>query len=185
MIKTLEDIRVVFCDIDGVLTDGVKVFDLSGNIIQKNFNDADLLAISIVRKLGLFDLILVSGDNRVNQVFAEKAKLRFVFTKSNNKYPYVKNILKSEYGNLNAKNVAFIGNDLNDFDCLTNFFGVAPSDANDYIKVTCDYITNAAGGKGVLREFVDLYCNSIDKGLTNSENLNKIFPNISLEDMLI
>jgi 3-deoxy-D-manno-octulosonate 8-phosphate phosphatase (KDO 8-P phosphatase) len=59
--------------------------------------------------------------------------------------------------NLKSKEVAFIGDDIND---LVVFkiagLSVCPCDTFDYIKDRVDLVTNTKGGRGVLREVADL-----------------------------
>ena len=49
--------------------------------------------------------------------------------------------------------VAFIGNELNDFDVMQKVgIKISPSDAAKEILELADYITSARGGEGVIRE---------------------------------
>ena len=58
---------------------------------------------------------------------------------------------------LKAKEVAFIGDDLNDLPVFRLAgFSVCPADTYQYIKEQADLVTKARGGEGVLREVADL-----------------------------
>ena len=54
--------------------------------------------------------------------------------------------------NLKFKNLAYIGNDLNDYKAMRNcYIRVCPSDAVPEIKIS-NFILKSSGGDGVLRE---------------------------------
>jgi 3-deoxy-D-manno-octulosonate 8-phosphate phosphatase (KDO 8-P phosphatase) len=58
---------------------------------------------------------------------------------------------------LKTKEVAFIGDDLNDLPVFKLAgFTICPADTYDYIRDRADLVTNAKGGEGVLREVADL-----------------------------
>jgi YrbI family 3-deoxy-D-manno-octulosonate 8-phosphate phosphatase len=58
---------------------------------------------------------------------------------------------------LDKKAVCFIGNDINDLDCITaSALSIAPADAHPSVRNLVSYITEAKGGNGVLREVADL-----------------------------
>jgi 3-deoxy-D-manno-octulosonate 8-phosphate phosphatase (KDO 8-P phosphatase) len=58
---------------------------------------------------------------------------------------------------LKAKEVAFIGDDLNDLPVFRLAgMAICPADTLEYIKEKADLVTKARGGEGVLREVADL-----------------------------
>jgi 3-deoxy-D-manno-octulosonate 8-phosphate phosphatase (KDO 8-P phosphatase) len=58
---------------------------------------------------------------------------------------------------LKKKQVAYIGDDINDLTTLKACgFSVCPADALLYIKSHVDLVTQAKGGQGVIREVADL-----------------------------
>jgi 3-deoxy-D-manno-octulosonate 8-phosphate phosphatase (KDO 8-P phosphatase) len=62
-----------------------------------------------------------------------------------------------EFHKLKKKEVAYVGDDINDLKILTNCgLAACPADALDYVKSKVDIITNAKGGRGVVREVADL-----------------------------
>ena len=72
--------------------------------------------------------------------------------------------------NISIKNVAYIGDDLNDFELLKKV-GLSGAPANSPILSIFkpDIITNRIGGEGAFREFVDriLSLNTLDTWLIN------------------
>jgi N-acylneuraminate cytidylyltransferase len=59
--------------------------------------------------------------------------------------------------NINAENVIYIGNDLNDLPCFeVAGWSVAVADAFAEVIRAADYVLTKAGGQGALRELCDL-----------------------------
>lgn len=58
---------------------------------------------------------------------------------------------------LSMDEIAFIGDDINDLEVITAVgFGAAVQDAVDIVKDQADYVTAACGGRGAVREVIDL-----------------------------
>ena len=70
----------------------------------------------------------------------------------------------AKHYNLKLKEVAFIGDDINDL-CVFELAGLSacPADTFKYIKERTDLTTLAKGGEGVLREVADLVLAAQDK----------------------
>ena len=55
--------------------------------------------------------------------------------------------------------VAYIGDDINDLDCLKiSGFSACPVDAVEAVTATVQYISKYAGGMGAVREICELIC---------------------------
>ena len=58
--------------------------------------------------------------------------------------------------NLLLENVAFVGNDINDYKVMQCCgFTACPSDAHIKIKEICNIVLNSRGGSGVVRELLE------------------------------
>ena len=65
--------------------------------------------------------------------------------------------LFSEEIGIDLKYIAFVGNDINDLECMQQVgFPVAVADAVNQIKQISSINLNAAGGKGAVRELCDM-----------------------------
>ena len=59
--------------------------------------------------------------------------------------------------NLDWENVAYLGDDWNDFPVMEKCnISATPADAFDDIKSRVDLVTKRSGGKGAVREFIEL-----------------------------
>lgn len=61
--------------------------------------------------------------------------------------------MKYEIG---LENVAYIGDDIIDLEAIQNVgFGCSVADGNEAVKAAADYVTEAKGGQGAVREVVE------------------------------
>lgn len=148
----LSKIKLIVYDFDGVMTNNLVTIDESGKE-SVVVNRADGLAVSIIKKMGIDQLVLSSDTNLVVKKRAEKLELKCLTCK-NDKKEVLTEYLKQSY--ILPKEVAYIGNDLNDLDVMEYVgYPVAPKDAATEIKKVAKMVTNAKGGEGVIREFLD------------------------------
>lgn len=146
---------------DGVLTDGRIIYDETGKEI-KNFHVRDGIIISYLKKAGIITGAISGRESAaVTKRFAE-LKVDFCHQGIVDKAMVFEKLIA--HYNLKTKEVAFIGDDLNDLPVFRLVgLAVCPADTYDYIKERADLVTYAKGGNGVLREVADLVLTS--KGL--------------------
>ena len=153
-IKKASTIKAIFFDVDGVLTDGKIIYDDNGKEI-KRFHVRDGLIISYLKKAGILTGAISGRESAaVTKRFAE-LKIDFCHQGIVDKAMVFEKLLA--HYKLKSKEVAFIGDDLNDL-AVFKLAGLAvcPADTYDYIKERADLVTEAKGGEGVLREVADL-----------------------------
>jgi 3-deoxy-D-manno-octulosonate 8-phosphate phosphatase (KDO 8-P phosphatase) len=186
----LIDIKHIFCDVDGVLTDSTKTYDIQGTVISKPFSDLDTMGFSILKRLPpritiqnlkrknpivIPTITLVSGDSRINREFAADHSIPFEWTHTNSKIDICMTILGYLFPEgVTPHEVLYIGNDVNDLECLRSFTSACPSDALPYIQKICDYVTERPGGKGAFREILDDML--FEKGVTLDDYLCCLTP---------
>ena len=153
-IKKAKGIRAIFFDVDGVLTDGKIIYDDAGRE-SKQFNVKDGYIISHLKKAGIIVGIITGRDSKVVSNRAAELKLDFCHQGIVDKLSVFERLV--EFHKLKKKQVAYIGDDMNDLTTLrTCGFSVCPADAMSYIKDHVDLVTLANGGEGVVREVADL-----------------------------
>jgi 3-deoxy-D-manno-octulosonate 8-phosphate phosphatase (KDO 8-P phosphatase) len=157
-IKKASQIKAIFFDVDGVLTDGRIIYDDAGREI-KSFNVKDGLIINYLKKAGIITGAISGRDSPAVTRRCAELKVDFCHQGIVDKAGTFEKLVK--HYKLKHKEVAFIGDDINDLPVFRLAgFTACPADTYDYIKAQADLVTYAKGGAGVLREVADLVLES-------------------------
>ena len=145
-------VKLVILDVDGVMTDGTKVYDKDHNVIAKNYCDRDFTAIKRMVASDI-NVCLLSGDKRINSGMAASRKIDFYFSK--NKPVTLTEILdKYECSLLES---AYIGDDIFDIPVLRKVgFSFCPSNSPLDVKLACTHILKSQSGDSVVAEMYDI-----------------------------
>ena len=148
------EIKLVATDIDGVWTDARMHYTEKGDFM-KSFSTYDGMGVQLLKEKNIETVIITSENSNIVLQRAKKLKISNVNIGIQNKLEIIKKICLEK--NISLKNVAYIGDDLNDVDIL-NVVGFSALTKNSPIKnrIKVDYITNKKGGDGAFREFVDI-----------------------------
>jgi 3-deoxy-D-manno-octulosonate 8-phosphate phosphatase (KDO 8-P phosphatase) len=151
--EKLSTVTTFIFDYDGVLTDG-KVLVINEKEQLRTSNVKDGYALQYAVKKG-YRICIISGGKSdsmsqrmnslgINDVFLGVEKKIDVY----NKYLVDNNLDKSQ--------VLYMGDDIPDYEVMNNV-GVAtcPSDAAIEIKSIADYISDAKGGDGCVRDIIE------------------------------
>ena len=148
------NVKLLVLDVDGTLTDGSVYMDGEGHEF-KRFDIQDGMVIVMLRRNGI-EVAIISG--RFSASTDQRARdlgLSFVFNGVKDKLATLMSL--SEKLSLKADEVAYIGDDVNDIDCIKwAGFGIAVSNARPEVKEIADYVTKSPGGRGAVREVADL-----------------------------
>ena len=149
----LAAIRVLLCDVDGVLTDG-SVY-IGGEDEVKKFNIQDGFGLVLLRREGLKVGWISSRPSKATAARALELKIDFLEQTKGPKVEAVERLL-SDAG-LDWSQVCYMGDDLVDLGVLKRAgIGVAVANAVAEAKVVADFVTRNSGGKGAVREVVEL-----------------------------
>ena len=150
----LVDIKAIAFDFDGVFTDN-RVYVTQTGEEAVACDRSDGMGISMLRKAGIPLIIISTEKNPVVSVRAAKLNID-VLQGIENKLP-VLNQWAAE-NQLSIGQVAFIGNDINDVDCLNAAgVGIAVADAYPVAVDAADFVLTKKGGEGAVREIADLW----------------------------
>lgn len=159
-------IDLVICDFDGVITDNRVWVDQDGRETVAAYR-SDSPRVQELRERGIEVMILSSEPNPVVAARAKKMGVEAIHGVGiQDKGRVMREVLEQK--NIEAENVVYIGNDLNDLPCFeVAGWSVAVADAYPEVIRAADYVLKARGGHGALREVCDLILNSINdpKGL--------------------
>jgi len=148
-----KDIQLIVYDFDGVMTDNTVIVTEDGKEAVV-VNRSDGLAVSKIKEKGIPQLIISAETSRVVAARAKKLGISCLSGVRNKKETLISYCRKK---NINPKNVLFAGNDINDLDAMIIIgYPVAPKDACREVKKIAIFITKAKGGKGVVRELLDV-----------------------------
>jgi 3-deoxy-D-manno-octulosonate 8-phosphate phosphatase (KDO 8-P phosphatase) len=146
-------IELLVFDVDGCLTDGNITCSNSGDEF-KNFNVKDGFGILCWQALGKKCAIITGKSSKIVEDRAKLLKIEYVFQGVSDKDKVLEKLLKEL--NLDYRNVAAIGDDLNDLKQLKKVgWSFAPSDALSYVKENVDTTLSLGGGKGCVREMIE------------------------------
>src|SRR6478672_2212007 len=149
-----EAIELLAVDVDGVLTDGVIVVDDLG-VESKHFHVRDGLAYSLWHRAGKRSAILSGRKAEVVRRRAAELKIAHVAQGLDEKGEAFRTLL-TELG-LKPSQVCFVGDDLVDLPLLRSAgLAACPSDAVAEVREHAHLITAAAGGRGSVREVVEV-----------------------------
>lgn len=153
-IKKAAQVKAIFFDVDGVLTDGGIIYDDVGHE-TKRFNVKDGYIVSHLKKAGILVGIITGRESKIVSHRAAELKLDFCHQGIMDKYSVFEKLI--EFHKLKRKHVAYIGDDINDLKVLRNCgLSACPADAISYVKTQVGVVTEARGGEGVAREVSDL-----------------------------
>jgi 3-deoxy-D-manno-octulosonate 8-phosphate phosphatase (KDO 8-P phosphatase) len=146
-------IRLLVCDVDGVLTDGGLHYDEHGQVV-KRFDVRDGLAVRMLQRAGIAVALLSGGRSGAIEHRARHLDIEFCRTGVSDKRAGLQQ-LQRELG-FEPVHTAFLGDDLNDL-VVRPLCGllVAPADADVAIRRQADWVLQRCGGDGALREFSD------------------------------
>ena len=154
LLKKIVPIKLLLCDVDGVLTDGKIIYDNKKAEI-KAFNVKDGHGIKLLSRSGIEVGIITSRESEVVNRRAEDLGISIVYQKVLNKLEAFEKILSQK--DYSPEEIAYIGDDLVDIPLLSRVgFSVAVSDCVGELKECVDYITEKKGGMGAVREVCDL-----------------------------
>ena len=154
MTDALKKIKCVAMDVDGVLTDGRIIIDSKG-VETKNFDVQDGFGIVFLKKCGIKTAILSARKSGVIAHRAKDLKIDKVYVGVCPKLSAYERMLK-EFKVLDEE-VCFIGDDLADLGVMYRCgVSVAVANAVSEVKQIADYVTVRPGGRGAVREVVEL-----------------------------
>jgi len=155
--KKLEKIKLFISDVDGVLTNS-EIFWIGGEAgWARKFNTQDGYGLKILKRNGVQVAILSGGDSkglveRINNLQIDLYELG-----DENKSHGFNSIVKKT--GLALEQILYVGDEFFDLPILEQVgFSATPPHSSIEIQEAVDYVTFREGGKGCVRELVDLVC---------------------------
>lgn len=151
-------IKLLLMDCDGVLTDGRLWLTEDGGE-QKTFNTHDGLGITLLHRAGLRSGIITGRSSQAVTRRAEELGVEFVRQGDADKMAAFTSVL--QLAGVAESEVAYVGDDLNDIPLMQRSeFAVAVANAVAETHSVAHYITSAKGGRGAVREVIEIILKS-------------------------
>lgn len=146
------EIKFIFLDVDGVLTEGGMFYTEDGAEF-KRFDTKDGMAIKTAMNHGYEFGIISSGVNKaIMQHRADMFGIKRVYVGGDSKQVVAERWLADM--DLDWDQTGYIGDDINDLKMFEKVaIAACPADATNPIKAAASFVLESAGGKGCVREF--------------------------------
>ena len=146
-------LRMILTDVDGVMTDGTILLFSDGSE-AKAFHVRDGLGVVLAHRAGLRTGLLAGRSSPAVARRAEELGIAVVLQGIADKVSALHELLQRE--GLGAHEVAYMGDDVNDLPVMSEAgLSAAPADAPLEVRAQAFMVTDAAGGRGCLREFIE------------------------------
>ena len=149
-----QGIKVVFFDVDGVLTDGGLYMSEQGETL-KRFHTLDGHGLKLLQKAGITPAVITGRDSPALRTRLDALGITHAHYGTEDKLPAAEITLKAL--GLNWQQAAAMGDDWPDLPVMRRAaFSCAPSNAHAEVKAIAHHITALQGGQGAARELCDL-----------------------------
>lgn len=157
LMSKLQKCRLLALDFDGVLTDNSVYVDSNGKEMVR-CDRYDSIGLGMLKKLDALTVVIVTNETFGSPV-THRAKKYGIdcchVGPGREKFPTLYEFATGL--NIGLENTCYVGNDVNDLDCLKNVgLAVAVADSHPDILGSVDFITSKPGGHGAVREICDL-----------------------------
>jgi len=149
-----QGIRVVFFDVDGVLTDGGLYFSETGETL-KRFHTLDGHGLKLLQKAGITPAVVTGRDSPALRARLQALGVTHVRYGTEDKAPAAQEILNAL--GLDWTQAAAMGDDWPDVAVMRRAaFACAPRNAHPEVRTMAHHVTERQGGDGAARELCDL-----------------------------
>lgn len=149
-----QGVRVVFLDVDGVLTDGGLYYTQDGETI-KRFNTLDGHGLKLLQRVGITPVIISGRDSKALRSRLAELGLEQMHCGVDDKLAAAEQTLQTL--GVTWAQAAAIGDDWPDLAVMRRCaLACAPRDAHAEVRAISHHVTRAQGGAGAVRELCDL-----------------------------
>ncbi len=149
----LADIRHFIFDVDGVLTNGLLHVQENGELLrQMHTRDGYALKTALDCK---FPITIITGGNSQGVIKRLNGLgITQIYASVKHKLSILEDLVHSQ--NLDLSTVAYMGDDLPDYECMRAVhLAACPADAVMEIKTVSQYISPCKGGEGCVRDLIE------------------------------
>ena len=145
--------RLLILDVDGVMTDGSKTYDIAGNVMSKRFNDLDFTAIKRFKQKNV-EVCFLTGDDW-NQRLANKRKISIWIADKDEKLNMLHDICK--HYRVCLTEVMYVGDDIYDSEIMRKVGkSVCVKNSPMIVKELVDIVLPINSGEYVVSHLFDV-----------------------------
>lgn len=146
-------ISLLVCDVDGTLTNGTVVCG-DDETETKAFSVRDGLMLKVLPTFGITVIFLTGRNSNIVKKRGRELGVSDILQGIDDKEAVLRSYIAQH--EINIKNVAYVGDDLNDYAAMTLCgFKACPADAAAEIREICDYVSPLYGGYGAVRDICE------------------------------
>lgn len=154
VIERARKIKLLIMDCDGVLTDGGLYFGPTGEEL-KVFHARDGQGLVNWHAAGFKSGIISGRTSPIVEMRARQLGVEFIFQGRKEKVSAFQEMIAT--AGVASEEAAFIGDDTPDAKVFSHLgFAIAVADAHQAVKAAANYVTKIDGGRGAVREVIDL-----------------------------
>lgn len=158
-------VRLLICDVDGVLTDGRLYFGADGQEL-KAFHIRDGLGIKMLERAGVAVAIITGRRSAAVERRMRELGIVHVYQGVDDKLAVFADLLARLH--LEARQIAYVGDDLVDLPVMRRVgLAVAVRDADSFLRRHAHWQTPSPGGQGAARDVCELILEA--QGLLDAE----------------
>ena len=151
---SLQKIKLLALDVDGVLTDGSIYISPTGEVF-KGFNAKDGMGISCALRSGLQIAVITGRQSPIVERRCEELGITLLQQGVKDKRLALQQMAQKL--GLVREEIAYMGDDLNDIPAFkASGLNLVPADAAIEVMAVADIITKASGGRGAVREAITM-----------------------------
>lgn len=151
---SLQKIKLLALDVDGVLTDGTIYISPAGEVF-KGFNAKDGMGISCALRNNLQIAVITGRQSPIVERRCEELGITLLHQGVKDKRLALQQMAQKL--GLVREEIAYMGDDLNDIPAFkASGLNLVPADAAIEVMAVADIITKASGGRGAVREAITM-----------------------------
>ena len=160
-----KNIELVILDVDGVMTDGSLFMGDDGQE-YKAFNSLDGHGLRMLQESGVTVAIITGRKSEVVNHRMNDLGITTIYQGYRDKTPAYEALLKDK--NMSHEQIAYVGDDVVDLPVMSRVgLAIAVQNAHPFVKTHSDWVTQASGGRGAVREICEMFLSS--KGLLDEK----------------
>ena len=160
LMESARQIALAVFDVDGVLTDGSLYLGENGNE-YKAFNVRDGLGMVMLKETGCHIAVITARSSSIVADRMQSLGIDHVYQGQNDKRVALLDLAKQL--NIDLDKILYVGDDLVDLPAMQQIgLPIAVADAHPVVKENSAAVTEAAGGRGAVREVCEFIMRSQD-----------------------